>query len=339
MAENRAEAEVHFREINEAYSVLGDEQKRAHYDRFGHQVPGGGPGGAGADFGDMFGGLGDLFDAFFGGGGGGRANPNRPQRGGDLRQFLEVTLEEAFTGVEREIKVSMAVTCTTCKGSRAKAGTSPETCPHCRGTGQLRQVVRTTFGQMVRTGVCAACAGTGQVIKEPCDACDGKGRIADERKVTVKIPPGIDTGQMIRMEGLGNAGTLGGPPGDLYLVITVKPHPHVNREGDNLFLNRRITFTEAALGSEIEVDTLEGTSRLKVPAGTQSGTVFKIRGKGMPVLQGYGRGDLHVEINVMVPTSLNDKQKKLLKEFAGAGSQEAEEHKGFFQRVLDAFLH
>ncbi|HEY4002965.1 MAG TPA: molecular chaperone DnaJ [Candidatus Xenobia bacterium] len=336
VAENRAEAEVKFREINEAYSVLSDENKRAHYDRFGHQMPAGG--GPGDGFGDLFGGLGDLFDVFFSGGGGQRGGPNRPQRGSDLRQFIEITLEESFGGVEREIKYNSFALCGTCKGTRAKAGSKPETCPHCNGTGQIRQVVRTAFGQMVRTGACAACGGRGQMLKDLCDTCGGKGAVPTDRTVSVKIPPGVDSGQMIRMEGLGNAGMNGGPAGDLYLVITVKPHAHLNREGDDLFLLRRIVFTDAALGTEIEIETLEGKSKLKIPAGTQSGTVFKVRGKGMPVLQGYGRGDLHVEINVMVPTKLNDKQRKMLKEFAGAGSQEAEEHKGFFQKVLDAIL-
>ncbi|MHB2015811.1 MAG: molecular chaperone DnaJ [Candidatus Xenobia bacterium] len=344
ISENRSEAEVKFREINEAYAVLSDSDKRAHYDRFGHQQPGG-MGAGGADFsgfGDIFGGLGDIFDMFFdmrgGGGGGGRGGRPRPQRGPDIRQMVEVTLEQAFAGAEIEVKIQPTQECTTCKGSRMKPGSSPETCRQCGGSGVVRQVVRTSFGQMVRTGACPVCNGQGQMIRDVCEACSGKGRTIVDRTLQVKVPPGVDTGQWIRIEGAGHAGALGGPPGDLYLAVNVKPHATITREGDDLFTQLRITFTDAALGSETEVKTLEGSIKLKVNAGTQSGQEFKVKGKGMPVLQGYGRGDLYVKIQVMTPTSLNDKQKKLLREFAAAGSQEAEEHKGFFQKVLDAIL-
>jgi molecular chaperone DnaJ len=342
VAQDKAEAEIKFREINEAYSVLSDSDKRSHYDRFGHQAPPGAGGfGGGSPFGDMFD-LGDIFESVFGGmGGGGGRGGNRPTRGDDVKMSLELTLEEVFKGCERQLEVEIEAQCSTCKGSRCKPGSRPATCSQCQGTGQLKSVARTPFGQVVRSSPCLACRGQGQTVTDPCTECRGEGLVEERKKVSVKVPAGVDSGNYIRMTGYGNAGSLGGPPGDLYVELLVKPHEVFHREGDDLAVDKLITFTDAALGAEVEVPTLEGPSRLKVPHGTQSHTVFKVRGKGLPSMRRAGaRGDLHVRAIVMVPTHLNDKQKSILQTYAAAGSQDAQlqSGKGWLGRIMDAIL-
>jgi len=345
VAEDKKEAESHFKEINEAYAVLGDDEKRAQYDRFGHD----GVNLSGMDwsgfggFGGGFGGFGDVFDMLFemgtGGGRRGRSGAaQRAHRGSDIRYDLEITLEEAFSGAAKEIRASSPVTCGRCKGTRVKDGSSPEVCPVCKGTGQITQVTRSALGQIMRTFGCSNCNGEGSVIKNPCDECRGMGRVVKERTLEVQIPPGVDTGSRIRVPGEGEAGYNGGESGDLYVFIFLKPHNDFQRAGDDLFHLKKLTFTQAALGAEVSVPTMEGEAKLKVPAGTQCDTMFKIKGKGMPSLRGFGKGDLHVKVWVMVPTNLDEKQKALLEEFGSTGSEEAHVEKGFFEKIKDALL-
>lgn len=337
VAEDKAEAEIRFREINEAYAVLSDENKRATYDRYGTVS------GPAADFGGGFGfggfDLGDLLEQVFMGGsrGGGR----RPRRGEDHEEVLELTLEEVLHGVSKEMEVSVYDECSLCQGSGAEPGTSPRVCDECRGSGAVRHVVNSPFGQVVRTGACVRCGGRGSVITNPCKECKGHGHAMHKKRVTVKVPPGVDEGNYIRMSGLGDAGANGGPHGDLIVFLRMKAHEVFRRERDDLHLDRPVTFTDAALGSEIEVPTLDGpTTKIKIPAGTQSHTTFKIRGKGVPGTRGSHRGDLQVRVVVMIPTQLNDKQKQLLREYGAAGSQEAHGHheRGWFGRIVDAIL-
>lgn len=339
VADDKAEAEVRFREINEAYAVLSDEQKRTTYDRFGTvDSAAAGFGGGGGPFGGMFD-LGEIFEQVFSQmGGGGRARG--PQRGQDLKESLELTLEEVLTGVEKEIAFNALDDCTSCQGSGAKPGQGPTVCSACRGAGQLRQVMNTAFGQVVRTAPCVGCSGTGRVITDPCPDCKGKGHVLHKKRVTVKVPPGVEEGNYIRLTGMGDAGAMGGPPGDLFVILGVKPHDVFNREGGDLHVDLPVTFTDAALGATVEVPLLEGaTTTIKVPAGTQGHTTFKVRGKGIASRAGR-RGDLHVRVVVMIPTQLNDRQKALLKEYAGAGSQVAHGHdgRGWFGRIVDAIL-
>jgi len=347
VAEDKKEAESKFKEINEAYAILSDEEKRAQYDRFGHEgvnVSGmdwSGFGGFGGGFGG-FGDISDVFDMLFDMGGGSRRGrgsaAQRAHRGSDLRYDLEITLEEAFKGAAKEIRASSPVTCGRCKGTRVQGDSKPEVCPVCKGTGQVTQVSRSALGQIMRTFGCSNCNGEGSIIKNPCEECRGTGRVVKERTLEVQIPPGVDTGSRIRVAGEGEAGYNGGDSGDLYVFIYVKPHPEFQRAGEDLFHLRKITFTQAALGAEVSVPTMEGEARLKVPAGTQCDTMFKIKGKGMPSLRGYGKGDLHVKVWVMVPTNLDDKQKSLLEEFGSIGNEEALVEKGVFEKIKDALL-
>lgn len=343
VAENKQEAERIFGEINEAYSVLSDDEKRSYYDRFGH-APGSGGGGGDAGFGGGFGGFGgfpfsDIFETIFDMGGGGGRRRRGPSRGADLRMTLGVTLEEAFTGVARDVELSSDVTCEVCEGRKTTESDGFRNCSECHGTGQVHQVVRTPFGQLTQVAPCVACQGEGRVLVKPCRACNGRGVIARKRILQVKIPAGIDTGKLIRMPGEGAPGRLGGPPGDLYLAIDVAEHKVFDRRGDDLVCRLKIKFTDAALGSSVEVPMLGGSpEKLKIPAGTQNGTIFRVKGKGMPRLQRSSRGDLHVVVEVMVPTRLNSKQKKLLKEFADAGSQEAEADSGLLGKLRDAIF-
>ena len=342
VAENKQDAETHFKEINEAYAVLSDDQQRAQYDRFGHE--GVRMGASDSGFGGFsgFGDISDIFDMFFdmGGARGQRRSQaqQRPQRGSDLRYDLQITLEDAFKGLEKEISVSSLVTCYHCKGTRSKDEAKPEVCSTCKGTGQITQVSRSAFGQVMRSFACHACSGEGQVVVNPCDECKGTGRVEKERKIEIQIPPGVDTGSRIRIAGAGEAGYKGGDSGDLYIFIHVKAHPEFQRAGDDLFSFRKITFTQAALGVELTIPTLEGETKLKIPHGTQCDSMFKVKGKGMPSVRGLGKGDLNVKIWVMVPTSLNDRQKNLLHDFENAGSQEAHVEKGFFEKLKDAIL-
>lgn len=333
-----ADATEKFKEATEAYETLSDDQKRAHYDQFGHTDPNQGFGGGG-DFGG-FGGFEDIFNTFFGGGGGGRRrDPNAPRQGADLQYTMTLSFEEAVFGKETDINIPREETCDTCKGSGAKPGTSPETCSHCHGTGQLNQEQNTPFGRIVNRRVCHFCQGTGKEIKEKCSTCSGSGRVNKRRKIHVKIPAGIDDGQQLRVAGQGEPGINNGPAGDLYIVFHVREHDFFERDGDDIYCEMPITFVQATLGDEIEVPTLHGKVKLKVPAGTQTGTKFRLRGKGVPNVRGYGVGDQHVLVRIITPTKITEKQKQLLREFAEVSGQVplGEHEEGFFSKVKRAF--
>ncbi len=332
-------AEARFKELSEAYMVLSDQEKRSNYDHYGHAgVDGQGFGGVNG-FGD-FGGLGDIFDMFFGGGGRRRSGP---EKGSDIRSDLEITLKEAAFGLEREIKVPRTETCSTCGGSGAAAGTKPSTCSACNGTGQVQFAQNTPFGRIVQSHTCDRCRGTGRIIEKPCPTCRGTGQSRRTRSISVKIPAGVDNGSRLRVGGEGEAGLRGGPRGDLYVYIHVKPDRVFKREGDDLICEMPISFVQAALGDELEIPTLEGNAKLKIPEGTQSGTVFRMRGKGVPNVSGYSRGDQHVVVRVVTPTKLSDKQKTLLKEFSNLGGEHTKNinpgtDKSFFEKMKDAFM-
>jgi molecular chaperone DnaJ len=333
-----ADADQKFKEISEAYEVLSDDQKRAQYDRFGHTDPNQGFGG-GADFGGGgFGGFEDIFNTFFGGGGGRRRDPNAPRQGADLQYTMSLKFEEAVFGKETEIEIPKEEECDTCHGSGAKPGTKVETCSHCKGAGQLNVEQNTPFGRIVNRRVCHYCNGTGKQIKEKCSTCGGAGKVQKRRTINVKIPAGIDDGQQLRVTGQGEPGVNGGPPGDLYVVFHVRSHDFFERNGDDIYCEMPVTFAQAALGDEIEVPTLHGKVKLKVPAGTQTGTRFRLKGKGVPNVRGYGTGDQHVQVKVVTPTKLTDRQKQLLREFADiSGQVPDEQHESFFDKVKKAF--
>ncbi|WP_019119955.1 molecular chaperone DnaJ [Brevibacillus massiliensis] len=330
-----------FKEVKEAYDVLSDPQKKANYDRFGHQDPGqgfGGGGFGGFDASDM-GGFGDIFDMFFGGGR--RANPNAPRKGADLQFALKIDFKEAIFGKEAEIEIPKEDECGTCHGTGAKPGTGVETCQTCNGTGQQEVVANTPFGRIVNRRVCQTCGGKGKVVKEKCAHCRGTGRVKVRRKIHLNIPAGVDDGAQLRVAGEGEPGVNGGPPGDLYVVLRVKPHEFFEREGNDIYCEMPINFAQAALGDEIEVPTVDGRVKLKIPAGTQTETYFRLRGKGVPHLRGSGRGDQHVKVRVVTPTKLSEKQKELLREFADLGSGVPQEvphnDESFFDKVKRAF--
>ncbi|MBS4199724.1 molecular chaperone DnaJ [Bacillus sp. FJAT-49732] len=326
-----------FKEITEAYEVISDDQKRAQYDQFGHEGPQGFGGGGfgGADFGG-FGGFEDIFNTFFGGGG--RRDPNAPRQGSDLQYTMTLTFEEAAFGKETIIEIPKEETCDTCNGSGAKPGTTPDTCPHCHGSGQLNVEQNTPFGRIVNRRVCNHCDGTGKLIKDKCRTCGGDGKVRKRRKINVKIPQGIDDGQQMRVSGEGEPGINGGPPGDLYVVFNVKTHEFFEREGDDIYCEMPITFAQAALGDEIEVPTLYGKVKLKIPAGTQTGTRFRLRGKGVHNVRGYGTGDQHIHVKVITPTKLTEQQKQMLRDFADiSGDTPDEHHESFFDKVKRAF--
>jgi molecular chaperone DnaJ len=314
-----------FKEINEAYQVISDPQKRSQYDYFGQaggQPGAGGFGGGfeGFDFGQAggFGDLGDLFDTFFGGRQGAARRHGGPERGEDLRLDLRITLAEAAKGADKELEVPHYVACTTCKGSGAKPGTSPVKCTTCQGSGQVRKTQRTVLGSFAQIITCPTCGGSGQSIASPCPTCHGNGREKKKHIVKIKVPAGIDSGSRLRVSGAGNAGTHGAPPGDLYVFIEVLPHPLFNRDGANLYYRTEISFIQAILGDEIKVPTLDGEALLKVPAGTQPNTNFKIKEKGVPHLQGKGKGDLYVLVEIKIPTKLSKGQEELLKQYKNA---------------------
>ncbi|MFI8575227.1 molecular chaperone DnaJ [Rossellomorea aquimaris] len=333
-----ADADEKFKEISEAYEVLSDDQKRAQYDRFGHTDPNQGFGG-GADFGGGgFGGFEDIFNTFFGGGGGSRRDPNAPRQGADLQYTMSLTFEEAVFGKDTEIEIPREEECDTCHGSGAKPGTKVNTCSHCNGSGQLNVEQNTPFGRIVNRRVCHYCNGTGKQIKEKCSTCGGAGKVQKRRKISVKIPAGIDDGQQLRVTGQGEPGINGGPAGDLYVVFHVRSHDFFERNGDDIYCEMPVTFAQAALGDEIEVPTLHGKVKLKVPAGTQTSTRFRLKGKGVPNVRGYGTGDQHVQVKVVTPSKLTDKQKQLLREFADiSGQVPDEQHESFFDKVKKAF--
>ena len=329
-------AEERFKEAAEAYAVLSNPEQRQRYDRFGHAgVSGAAAGAWGAPgFGGIEDILGDLFGFgdVFGAGARGGSRRSAAQRGADLRYDLEITLEEASTGMTAQLRIPKLEKCEECKGSGAAPGTQPEACRTCAGSGQVRY--QQGFFSVART--CSACRGTGQVIKSPCTKCRGAGRIELEKSMEVRIPAGVETGSRLRLQGEGESGTQGGPAGDLYVVIHVSEHDQFERQGNNLYAAVPVSFGQAALGSEIRVTTLSGEQSLKVPAGTQTGTVFRVRGQGMPVLGGRGRGDLFVSVTVVTPTSLNREQRRLLEQLAQIETKDLED-KNIVDKVRDIF--
>ena len=327
-------AEHKFKEINEAYEALKDPQKRAAYDRFGHAAFENGGFGGGQGFGG--GGFADIFEEFFGDMmGGGRRRSGGRDRGADLRYNMEITLEEAFTGKTAEVRVPASMTCEECSGSGARAGTQPTTCSMCSGTGR----VRATQGFFSIERACPQCQGRGQTIEDPCPKCSGQGRVVEERSLSVNIPAGIDDGTRIRLAGEGEAGLRGGPSGDLYIFLSVKPHEFFQRDGSDLYCKVPISMTTAALGGAFEVTTLDGTqTRVKVTEGTQNGRQFRLKGKGMPVLRQASMGDLYIQVAVETPQNLTKRQRELLEEFEELSSKEnSPQSSGFFSRMKDFF--
>lgn len=339
-----AEAEKKFKEINEAYAVLSDEDKKAKYDQYGHAAfENGGAGGGfhgfegGFDFGD----LGDIFGSMFGGGFGGGSGGNRrnaPQRGEDIYVRLTLSFEEAVHGCKKEISFGRIQRCPDCSGSGAKKGTSPETCKKCGGRGQISVQQRTAFGIMQTARACDECRGTGKIIKEPCTNCRGTGYVKIPKKLDVTIPQGIDDGQNISLGGQGHEGRNGGPAGNLIIAVSVRPHAVFERDGNDLYCEVPITYPEAALGSDIEIPTLEGKEKFTIPAGTQTGTTFTLRGRGVTRVNSSLRGNLYITVKVEVPTGLSAEQKKLLTELAASfGTKVETKREKFFQKFADLF--
>jgi len=335
VAEDKSTAESRFKEINEAYEILGDTQKRQHYDRYG-TVPNGA--GAGANgFGQSAEGFGDIFDMFFGARQGGSAQrPAGPQRGADLRYDLQITLEDAYRGAERELAFNHLGQCETCSGTGAKPGTLVTRCDRCGGTGAMRATRQTPLGQFVTQTTCTKCNGEGTIVPTPCETCRGRGRVERHRTLTVKIPAGVDDGSRIRVSGSGEGGARGGPPGDLYVYLSVAPHQRFRRDGMDFYVDVPISFTQAALGATLDVDTFDGALPLAIAAGSQSGATYRVRGKGMPAVRGTARGDLLVTVHVVVPTKLSRRERELLEEYAELAGDVAED-RTFLDRVKDAF--
>ena len=339
------ECEEKFKELNEAAEVLGDPEKRKKYDQFGHAAfdPNAGFGGAGGagfsgfgdfsgfgGFGDIFGDLGDIFG--FGTGGTSGARRNAPQRGESVRTGVTLTFEEAAFGCKKEVSIGRVEECPDCHGSGCAAGTTAETCPDCGGTGTVRTTRRTPFGTVQSTGACSKCGGSGRIIHQPCPTCRGKGAVRRNKKITVNIPAGIDDGQTISLKGQGSAGANGGPAGDLLVTVAVRDSDKFERDGSNVLSEVSVTFTQAALGADLQVDTIDGKVKLTIPEGTQPGTVFRLRGKGIPFLRGSGRGDQYVTVNVDVPRSLSSHQKDALRAYARAMGEDAGEPSGIFKK-------
>ncbi|MDO4810352.1 MAG: molecular chaperone DnaJ [Eubacteriales bacterium] len=330
------EAEEKFKEVNEANEVLSDPDKKARYDQFGfagvdpNYGAGAGGYGGGFDFGD----LGDIFGSFFGGGfGGGQRQRNGPQRGESIRMSVSVDFAEAAFGCEKEITVDRSEQCHTCKGNGCAPGTTPEVCPECHGSGTVTQAQRTPFGVMQTQAACGKCRGTGKIIHQPCPDCHGSGRARKRKTVKVNIPAGIDNGQTISLRGQGHAGKNGGPGGDLLITVMIKPHDIFRREGTAVFCEAPITFTQAVLGGEMEIPTIDGKVKYTIPEGTQTGTVFRLRGKGIPVLNGHGRGDQYVTVTIETPRGLNKDQKEALKKFSDTlGEGNYEKQRSFFKK-------
>ncbi|NBK79047.1 molecular chaperone DnaJ [bacterium D16-76] len=337
-----AQAETKFKEVNEAYEVLSDSGKRARYDQFGHAGVdpnfGGGAGGnpfqgGGFDFTD-------IFDSFFGGFGGSsrRQNPNAPRRGSDVQATVAVSFEEAAKGAKKTVEYQQVEACADCGGSGAAQGTSPKTCPNCNGSGQVRINQRTPFGVVQSAQTCDKCRGTGKIIETPCKTCDGKGRVRRKKSVEVSIPAGIDDEQILNVSGRGNAGMNGGPSGDLHVYVSVRPHPIFQRRGGDVWCEMPVTFTQAALGADVEVPTLDGKVSYHIHEGTQPGDVFRLKGRGIPSLHGRSRGDQYVQVTVEVPKNLNKRQKELLAELDNASDDKNyQKRKSFFSKLKDLF--
>lgn len=336
-------AEARFIEINEAYEVLSDQQKRTAYDRYGHAGVGSGAGGA-AGF-DNFGGfsnLNDIFETFFSGSTGGQRRSG-PQRGADLRYELTISFEEAVFGCQKEIELPRWETCSTCRGNGAQPGTSTQRCPSCQGSGEIRRVQQSIFGQFVNVTMCERCRGEGRIITTPCEKCRGQGRVRNNRRVVVNIPAGVDDGINVRVTGEGEVSARGGTPGNLYVVLTVKSHEFFKRQGNDIIYELPISFTQAALGDEVEVPTVDGKSTmLKIPAGTQSNRSFRLKGMGVPVVHSSARGDQHVIVKVVTPTNLTAEQRQLLEEFARIEAEQNEQNsknifRDLFEKTKDVF--
>lgn len=330
------QAEAKFKEVNEAYEVLSDSQKRARYDQYGHAGVdpnfGAGAGGAGGfggfDFGDIF----DMFGGF--GGFGGQNRRNGPKRGADIRKMIEITFEEAAFGCKKKININKQENCHACGGTGAKAGTQPETCKRCGGRGQVQTQTRTPLGYMTNVSTCPECHGTGKIIKEPCRECHGTGKIRKPRTIEIDIPHGINDGQTMQLSGQGEPGERGGPSGDLLLTIKIKPHEIYRREDYDVMIDLPVTFVQAALGATVKVPTLDGVVEYDIPEGTQAGSVFRLRGKGVPYIRGKGRGDEYVTIEVEIPKNLTAKQKNILREFeADTEGKNYKKQKSFIEKM------
>jgi molecular chaperone DnaJ len=327
-------ADERFKQVNEAYQVLSDPQRRQAYDMFGAAGVGGAAGGGQSPFS----GFGDIFDAFFGGGAGAGTRHGRPAVGADLRYDIRITLQEAVTGTEKDIEYPVLDRCETCGGNGAKPGTAPITCPQCQGKGELRQVRQTMLGQMVNISACPRCRGEGTIVETPCGTCHGDGRIERQRKVRVTIPPGIDDGHQIRLSNEGEAGPRGGPKGSLYVAVNVQPHPSLTREGTELFVELGISIAQAALGTKATIATVEGDEEVEIKPGTQPGAEIRLRGRGVPHLRRPGtRGDLHVMVEVVVPARLSRRQRELLESYAEeSGEAVTPSGNTILERVRDA---
>jgi molecular chaperone DnaJ len=330
-------AEEEFKQINEAYEVLSDQEKRARYDRFGHagvQGTGAGPSGF-----EGFGfGIDDIFESFFGGTRTGASARNRPQRGADLRYDLRISFEEAVFGCEEEIEASRHETCSTCAGSGAKPGTTPVRCPECNGSGEVRHVQRSLFGSFVNVTTCPRCGGSGEEITSPCPECQGHKRVVRTRKLSVRIPPGVDDGTRIRLTGEGELGVLGGPPGDLYVFVSVKPHEFFVRRDNDIILELSINVAQAALGDRITIPTLDGDEEISIAPGTQTGDVVRLKAHGVPYLRRPGRGDQMIVITVAIPKRIDERQRELFEELSQTLGKEiiAQRERGFLDRVKEA---
>lgn len=333
-------AEEKMKEVNAAYEILSDPEKKARYDQFGHagvDPSYGGGGGQYSGFEDFD--LGSIFDSFFGGGmGGGQTRRSGPRKGESIRASVTLTFEEAAFGCQKQITVNRVETCPDCGGNGAKAGTSAETCPDCHGTGQIKTTQRTILGMMSTSSPCSRCRGTGKIIKDPCPSCRGAGSLRKQRMITVQIPAGIDHGQTISVRGEGNAGQNGGPAGDIFVTVNVTPHEIFKRRGQDVMVELPVTFVQAALGAELEAPSIDGKISYNMPEGTQPDTVFRIRGKGIPNLNGRGRGDQFIKVKIEIPRNLTREQKDILRQFEEtAGDAQFGEKKGFFEKMKDLF--